>query len=636
MLTLILLLLSAGNPAAALAQGTSAKDASGSHDSVAHAFAAHPVAAGALLAPATLHSDTTGSRADALVLAEVQDLYDITSHASVLIDSSGSWSINEVTTDSLAARFTAMGARSPRHGYSSAVYWLRFPVEVVDHRDWLLEIGKKSLDNVQFYTSIPGTPVLEAGDAVPFHSRPVRHRRLLFPMPEQQQYDVHLRIHSNGPIEFPLRIWSERAVALQDRKEEFALGVFFGILAVMVLYNLVLYASLRDVSHLFFALFIASFAFYQASVERITFEYLWPDNLWWMDRANSFLAAICGTWALLFTRSFLDTRRFAPGLDRMLLWLIALCILVPAFVLVGPRSLMNEIVVYFFILLAPVMLMSAVVCVLNRDRAAVYYLMGWTVLLVGITAGMFGYLGVLPNQISGIASVRFTAITGIVLLSQIGLGYRYDQMRREREVLRFRIATDLHDEMGSGLTQISLYSELIQRESIGNVAKWADQMGHDAREMTRKMQDIVWAIKPGDEGWTGLELRMKDFSSRLLAPTEITFEMKGEAQQQPERISLEVRKNLLLIYKEIVHNAVRHARCSRVTVTYRVSRRHIWMRICDDGRGFDEAIVLENNGLRNLRYRAKEIGADLMVETAPGGPTCYELTMDLVPYHLNG
>lgn len=580
------------------------------------------------------HSDTTSHL---LSLNAEAEFYNVGPHLSVLIDPDARWSFEDVMSDSLSERFEPPSStgRSADYGYSGAVFWLRFSLRMEADREWLLEVGEKSLDYVTFHTSLAGYQPLTAGDAVPFRARPVLQRRLLFPLPQEPRYDIYLRAHSLGPISFPLRIWSEDALVARTRREEFTLGIFFGILGFMVLYNLVLYGSLRDASYLLFALFIASFAFYQASVERITFEYLWPDNLWWMERSNSLLAVFCAAWAILFTRSFLDTRRYAYVLDRVLVGLVLLCVPLAAYIAFGPRRMVNPVVVYFFIAVTPVLLCSAIVCAIHRDRAATFYLLGWTILLIGVAAGMFGYLGVVSGHFSGIDTVRYGAFTGIVLLSQIGLGYRHDQLRREREALRMRIATDLHDEIGSGLTQISLYSELIHRESNGTVAEWADEMGHHARAMTGKMQDIVWAINPGDEGWRGLELRMRDFSSQLLAPCSIAFDMQGDILYTHDPLPLEIRKNLLLIFKEIVHNAVRHAQCSHLSVRYRLTRRSVWMQICDDGRGFDREAIRENNGLRNMRFRAREIGAELSLATSPGGPTCYELSLLLSTNLLN-
>ncbi len=571
-----------------------------------------------------------------LVLTGGADLYEVGPHLWILEDPAARWTFEDVTSGPPSVRFTANHQKTPHFGYTSAAYWLRFRVEMEDRREWLLAMGDRSLDRVAFHTSAAGSPVLHTGDGIPFASRPVRDRNLLFPLPEGSSYDVFVRVQSDGPLRLPLRIVSAEAYAQTAREEQFALGIFFGILAFVALVNLALFVVLRDASYLFFAAFIGSFVFYQASVERITFEYLWPDNLWWMDRANSFLAVFCAGWGILFTRRFLDTRRYAPLPNRVLIGLAAACIPLLAFAVLGPPRIVNEAVVHFFIIVVVVLAASAVVCVVRGDRDAVHYLIAWTVLLLGVLGGMFGYLGFLPEMPFGKSSIRFGAAAGIILLSQIGLGIRYGQMRREREELRMRIATDLHDEIGSGLTQISLYSELIRQASAGRVAVWAEEMGDHARALTGKMQDIVWAVHPTDERWIGLELRMKDYSSRLLSPQDVTFDMKGEIDEEPGRIELYIRKNLLLMYKEIVHNSVRHSECQRVTVRYRISGGTLWMRICDDGKGFDPETVQENNGHRNLQYRSREIDAKLSLTTKPGGPTCYEISVPLSINHPIG
>ncbi len=569
-----------------------------------------------------------------VVLTDSAHVFKVDS-VGVLVDLEGIWSIDDVQEDSFLARFVTYSEKERKFGYSGATFWIRFRMEAATNRTWLVEVAEKSVDHIELYTSIPDFPVLRSGDGMPFHSRPVRHRRLLLPLPDAPRYDVFLRLSSNGPIKAPLKIWESNALAQATRREEFGLGIFFGILIIMVLYNVVLFAALRDKSFLLFAFFVGSFTLYQAGVERIAFEYLWPENIWWMDRSNSLMAVVCAAWGVLFTQSFLEARWYAPRLNRALTAVFVLCILYALVVLVGPPRVTNQAVVYFVLLLAPFLLVSGVVCIVNRDRQAILYLIGWAILLVGLPVAMFGYLGFPPDAISGTSSVRTVTFAGIVLLSQIGLGYRYDQLRREREALRNRIATDLHDEIGSGLTQISLYSELIRRESSGTAAAWAEDMGEHARELTGKMQDIVWALHHGDEDWSALELRMKDFSTRLLAPNQIAFDMQGEVLNEPERLMPHIRHNLLLIFKEIVHNAVRHSECSRISVSFRIDRRTLWMRISDDGKGFDVARVHQNNGLQNLRHRAVEINSELRLETCPGGPTCYELSIPLVRNYQN-
>lgn len=197
------------------------------------------------------------------------------------------------------------------------------------------------------------------------------------------------------------------------------------------------------------------------------------------------------------------------------------------------------------------------------------------------------------------------------------------------EKLRLRIATDLHDDIGSGLTEVSLYSELIRRSAQGEAAQWATQVGEMARHLLDAMRDIVWAINPELESWEALELRMKDYAASLLFPQDIHFEMTGEMSRREPPLSVDVRRNVLLIFKEALHNAVRHAHCQRVEVQWRLTPYTLWLNIHDDGAGFDASRPSSGNGMANLRRRAQEIGADLRLETYPGEGTTIKLSVPL-------
>jgi signal transduction histidine kinase len=213
--------------------------------------------------------------------------------------------------------------------------------------------------------------------------------------------------------------------------------------------------------------------------------------------------------------------------------------------------------------------------------------------------------------------------------------------RREAEALRLRIATDLHDEVGTGLTEISLYSELIRRvagspEGDGTrpenaealVSAWAQRVGEQATALSSAMRDVVWAIREDDAGWEALELRMKDAALALLTPRGIELDAAGEREGAPP-VSALVRQNLLLFLKEAVHNAVRHGEPSRVTVRWRLARRALSLEVADDGRGFDPATAPRGTGLLSLRRRAQELGGTFTLEAAPGAGTRVRLDVPL-------
>ena len=498
---------------------------------------------------------------------------------------------------------------------------------------WLLHIGNKSLDAITLYTpdGRGGFTERRAGDGRPFYTRAFRHRDFVFrlaPLPEGV-HTYYLRIASNGPLFFPAQIVAAELFFQRDRVSQFILGAFFGIMLVMALYHFLLFLSIRDVTYLYYVLFIVSFILYELSVERIGFEYLWPNNLWWAERANSTLALVCAVAGIVFSRRFLGTKEYAPPWDRALMLLAVLCVPLILVRLGSTGPAVNRIVVLFFLGAIGVMAGAGLAVLRQGNRAARYYLIAWSFFIAGIFLSMLGYLNVLPPyHFVSMRGVQVGAALEVTLLS-LGLGYRYNAMRKARERLRLRIASDLHDDVGSGLTQISLCSELLRHMPDPKTAGLAEQIGVQARSLAGTMQDIVWAVEPKQDSWEALELRMKDFAAGLLAPAGIAFDMQGERRQAHGKLPLEVRQNVLLMFKEALHNAVKHARCTQVTVRWRLTRRTLWLRVWDDGEGFDPQAVARGNGLHNLRRRADDLSARFALEARPGQPTALELEVPL-------
>ncbi len=149
-------------------------------------------------------------------------------------------------------------------------------------------------------------------------------------------------------------------------------------------------------------------------------------------------------------------------------------------------------------------------------------------------------------------------------------------------------------------------------------------MGEQARGLSDGMRDIIWALDPQNESWQALGLRMKDHAASLLSPHGIAFHMQGSATRAPYQLSADVRRNVLLLFKEVLHNAVRHAACRQVTVRWHLTPHKLRLVISDDGRGFDLRRARGGNGLANLRRRADEIGGTVRLDAAEGRGTSVE------------
>jgi signal transduction histidine kinase len=188
------------------------------------------------------------------------------------------------------------------------------------------------------------------------------------------------------------------------------------------------------------------------------------------------------------------------------------------------------------------------------------------------------------------------------------------------ERLRSRIAADLHDDIGSGLTEIAMLGETV-RSRLGGESAPAElgALTHTARRLTTSMSDIVWLVNPRTDSLPDLVRRLVDTYRPLFQGAGMEFRVEGLDTVADLRLSMEARQNLLLAAKEMLHNALRHAEAG--TVVLRVGRTPGGRELAveDNGRGFDRSVPSSGNGLVNLERRARAVGGRLDLASSPRG-----------------
>ncbi|QOY90719.1 sensor histidine kinase [Paludibaculum fermentans] len=192
----------------------------------------------------------------------------------------------------------------------------------------------------------------------------------------------------------------------------------------------------------------------------------------------------------------------------------------------------------------------------------------------------------------------------------------------ELERVRTRIATDLHDDIGSSLSQIAILSEVASRRvdpsSPGLVEPLADIAGI-SRELVDSMSDIVWAIDPERDHLDDLTHRMRRFASDVLSQRNIRLTFHAPAAEPDLPMGADLRRQIFLIFKEAVHNILKHSGASAVQIQFEVDHRWLTLDIVDDGRGFDTSQCRDGHGLGNMRARAGEAGGTVNIRSGPGG-----------------
>lgn len=226
-------------------------------------------------------------------------------------------------------------------------------------------------------------------------------------------------------------------------------------------------------------------------------------------------------------------------------------------------------------------------------------------------------------------------VLGVVgVLGYLLLQYRFRQKLRILQT-RDRIARDLHDDMGSYLTSISVLSEIVLNVTAKDPQQaglLVNRIGATARHALNTMSDIVWAINPENDSMAQLVRRIHDVASDLLGE-DIALHSDLDLALQRIHLPLEQRRDFYLIIKEALHNIAKYAQAQQVWLRFKQSGKVLTLTIQDDGVGFDSSQpsrqnLMGGNGLKNMHSRANKLGGTLTVASQPGQGTTLTLVVN--------
>ncbi|MBG8552198.1 tetratricopeptide repeat-containing sensor histidine kinase [Hymenobacter guriensis] len=225
------------------------------------------------------------------------------------------------------------------------------------------------------------------------------------------------------------------------------------------------------------------------------------------------------------------------------------------------------------------------------------------------------------QELARLRRQRELAGAGGLLALALGAGgvglAQYRRRARHREAaLRTRLAADLHDDVGSLLTQISLESSWLQtsRRTPEQLATHLQHLSEASRRAVQQLSDVVWGIDARNDATSPLLERMRDHAHEVLSVANLEVDFAADASLAGAALPGLLRQNLYLIYKEALHNVVKHARATLVTVRLQLQDGYLSLRVQDDGQGYDGPGRVGGQGLTNMQARALACGGSVLFE----------------------
>lgn len=388
--------------------------------------------------------------------------------AMYLEESAAEWKIDDLRANDLEGLLNWQAPRRSREslslGHSTSAFWLKISVRGrAGDAEWLLQQSYPLIDRLDVYVydvtdqARPNT-VYHSGDHLPFDSRPIVHRTFVFPIqtPATGRQTIYIRVRSAGSVRIPLYGWTRDAFYRNEESEKPLIWMYYGIIGAMLVYNLFVFASVRDPSYAYYVLYLLALAIVTSGVDGNAFQFLWPNQPTWAQHIN--LLAIfltCGAMTQ-FTRYFLELPRFMPRLNRglrVMAWFIfgvALLGTPVAFWLgTGTPAAFHfyKTAVTIGTLLALSLIvfagLSLYVLIRHRVRSAGYYLAAFLLFFIGTAFQILGQFAVVSPGFLTDWGIPIGSSIEVMLLS-LGLADRINAMKNRLQNMNADLEADVN------------------------------------------------------------------------------------------------------------------------------------------------------------------------------------------------
>ena len=362
----------------------------------------------------------------------------LTDQFAVLEDAGAALTVHDLQRSDVAARFKTGWpvADALNFGYSRSAYWLRLSLDNPGDLplERVLEVRYPGLSSVEFHQPEPGGAfrLVATGSVKPFATREHASRYFVFPLtlPAHAQQTLYLRVLSNGPISIPAYLWKPEAFRAYERTDYMIQSWYFGVAAAMLVYNLLLFIALWDVSYLLYVAFVACMALTNAVQAGLAKEFLWNDAPLWSNIAASVGYSLSLATLLVFMRHMLKTQKVIAHSDRLILPLVGLFLVAPVAFSISLTTFIKP-AAYLYAGTGVLILAIGLWCIYKRQRSAYYFVTAFAVLCLAAIASVLRAMDLLPTNYLTVNALQLGSGLEMLLLA-FALADRFNEIRAER------------------------------------------------------------------------------------------------------------------------------------------------------------------------------------------------------------
>lgn len=416
---------------------------------------------------------------------------------SILEDFTHRLSLFQILKPENQQRFKQSKQKYPNFGFSTSHFWVKLKLQNRSLQEdsvqasidrWFMRVAYPSIDFIEFYyQDREGAWQKKVfGDKVPFFERLVFHPQVVIPfhLADSVVHTFYLNVHTQGSVQLPLILQSYQKFSQTNITTQLLLGILYGIMAIMLVYNLFIFFAIRSYSYLFYCLYILSYLLSQSALNGHSFQYLWGNNTWWANVAVPFGISFGSFCAVLFAIRFLQTYKFTPRWNIVLIGfsVILFFMVVVTFVVEYQISIITSTLALFTSTI--LMLLSGILVWRRGNQAVKYYILAWSVVLIGLSLTVLKSYELLPthfliDQASQVGAVIEVVFLSLALADRINIYHKETieaqaealTMAREKEHMATRQKLVLEQKVQERTTEIVAQNEELRQQQEEIIAQ---------------------------------------------------------------------------------------------------------------------------------------------------------------------
>jgi signal transduction histidine kinase len=580
----------------------------------------------------------------------------------LLRDSARTLDIELIRSTAVDTRFWPAESPYLTFGADLSAWWLKFRVknELKTPKTLILWLNRKNFDEFKLWHQKPDSTLIAYTEVGAKHYDDAHFALTTgyyIPVTLYPGENVFWAKASNevGSMYLGLSLHTPDEFGLMTRKNVLLFGLFLGVMLVSLVFAGQLYFMYRDPTYLLYIAYVV------VVLLREAYNHSAVVNLFPVMQRHSISFLMVATYGM-FYRYFIRLWEINKWLDTITKWyLAAMFVLVGLFTILvsyeqGPILKIMFTAVMLSILIITALSAWIVISNFNKNPRARIVAIAFVPLAGAFILNLLRNIDIIPNYpfiqyavmwgfilevlVFTVAFIRWHAVVEsdrniLEIKLDVGQKEKAIAVQAAEQRVKDRIARDLHDDIAASMSGIRILSKVAHQQfadKIPEAGPILEQISKSAQSTVESISDLIWSVKPHPDFLNDMADRLREYAGKVLESQDIDYKINIPRNLPILDLDIEARRNIYLLFKEAINNAVKHSQCSKLTIQLDASKEAISLLVSDNGVGFNPKTKKESGvgiGLNNMNKRAREIGGTLKIESEPGKGTAISFFLNL-------